>query len=287
MNAIEFVLKDKMKQLIIISSILIGHSASVFAQEKQNELPLPYSQLSLEERSYVVTGKGDKMTSLSSYTLFSKDGVEYILPKKDKYRHVFSVLENLAISEQVYRKSLSFDQWMDQYEGTFLSSAPLDFTEEWEYNYSSPLNALHSYWHALYNCDAETILRCSDSSFRIYLERNKKWNLLASPPVFNSDGQTKIVPLLTGECVIGGKKYTVIFYRRECPENPKSNRISFHWEYFVFLDGTYYQTYAPAGSQFGSMDKVMNLGTLSQTYENFVDILKETSMPKEFYMLMD
>ena len=152
---------------------------------------------------------------------------------------------------------------------------------------SSPLNALRSYWHALVHCDSEIVLRYSDPSFVNYLERHKKWNLLASPPVFNNDGHTKITPLLKGICIIGEKEYTMLFYRRECPENPKSNRIGFHWNFFVLINGVYYLSDAPAGSQFGNMAEAMKLGGVypAAKYEYLVDKLKTTSMPEIFYKI--
>ncbi|MDF7801972.1 hypothetical protein P4C99_21025, partial [Pontiellaceae bacterium B1224] len=72
-------------------------------------------------------------------------------------------------------------------------------------------------------------------------------------------------------------------------DNPKSNRISFRWIFFVLIDGTYYLSDAPAISQFGNMAEAMNLGFVypAGKYEYLVDKLKNTSMPQEFYKITD
>ena len=278
-----------MKLLIIISSILIGSSESVLSQERQKELPPAYERLSLETRGYPVTVKKGEVVDLSSYILLEKDDALYLLPEKKSHQKLFCFLERRAISEQKYSRISSYRQWVGQYNGTLLNRAAYDFTDEWEYSFSSPLNALRSYWHALNNCDAELVLKYSDPSFVIYLERSKKWSLLASPPVYNNDGCTKITPLVKGTCEVGGKEYTMLFYRRECPVDPKSNRIYFHWDFFVLLNGTYYLSDAPATSQFGNMAQAMKLGFVypAGKYDDLAEELKATSMPKEFYTIKD
>ena len=119
-----------------------------------------------------------------------------------------------------------------------------------------------------------------------YLKKHRKWDLLADPPTFANDGLTRVVPLLTGTCeALDGKKYTMLFYRREAPENPEQSRISFHWDFVVFSDGSYRLSDAPAGSQFGNMVEAMELGFVypAGEYRALAETLKTTSMPEAFF----
>ena len=203
---------------------------------------------------------------------------------------IFRMQEVIAIENGMYRKVDCFETWMKQYNGEILKDESFfNILEPFEYDFTSPWNAIRSYWRGLVNSDAEVILRHSDPSFISYLEKHRKRSLLNDPKRFNNDGLNKVVPLLTGTCVMGGKKYTMLFYRREALENPELNRISFRWQFVVFLNGSYHLSEAPAMSQFGNMVEAMKLGFVypSGKYNYLREKLKETAMPEAFYFLQN
>lgn len=200
---------------------------------------------------------------------------------------IFVELEQEAIKKGFYDKVDTLDEWVAEYSGIFLNEPSYNLQDEWIYDFSSPMSSLHSYWHAYYKLDIDVILKHSDPAFLMFLEKYRKTTLMRSPPKYANDGMSKITPLLTGKCVMEGKEYVVIVYRREFPENPKVNYISLHWDYFVFLNGKYYFSNAPSASQFGRIYATMGMLYIPSVgkYDFFAQKLKNTHVPRHFYTI--
>lgn len=260
---------------------IVGGSTNASAKAGESHEPLRTSEENEKFRKqYTITAEEHARDDWERFSRAREAGLNEQM--------IFRMQEVIAIEKGIYQKVSHFKDWMEQYDGRVQSEvAPFDIFDPFEPDFTSPWNAIRSYWCGLVKCDAETILRHSDPSFISYLAKHRKRSLMNEPKSFNSDGLNIVVPLLIGSCVMDGKKYTILLYRREAPESPELNRISFRWQFVVFLNGTYHLSEAPAMSQFGNMAEAMKLGFVypSGKYDCLSEKLKGTEMPHEFYNL--
>ncbi len=287
---------------IIFGSICLGLLGNVVAEQKTNLFAVGRGEIgsvtqtngqsrssravTWEEHKERVQYEKERLKRLRPLA-DERERLSYIRSRGASEESIFRLLENEAIKEGIYEKVENVDDWMLQYYGEMLGESSYDLRDEWDYDFSSPSNALRSYWHAYYKLDVAIILRHSDVSFIRYLETQKKRTLLGCPPKYGNDGMTKVTPLLSGKCVMDGKEYTLVLYRREFPKNPQKHTISIQWESFVFLNGRYYLSFAPAGSQFAKVYESMGTGYIypAGIYETLSKKLEPTNVPKHFYII--
>ena len=199
---------------------------------------------------------------------------------------IFKWDERLAIKNGIYKSVNTLQEWMSEYSGVQITNqASFNYLDEWTPDFSTPDRALRSFWHARSICDAETILHNSDVSFTHFWGK-APW-LVGSPKMYCSDGATEITILLSGCCVLNGREYTMLFFKRTSPTDPKSNLYSLQRQFFVSLYGKYYLTYDPLTSRFADIYKCLGMEdmTTGGMYKSFVPKLKKTLVPQSFYMI--
>ena len=202
-------------------------------------------------------------------------------------RAIFRVEEGYEIRDGIYSKVNTFKEWVRVY-ATEMPDPPISFNyaEPWDMDFSTPTSALHSYWRCMQICDSETAFRHSAPSFQDRLDSWKPRCFFGTPKTPFPDKHTEITVFLSGTCIVNGKQYVALFYRRTEPIEPKLNRISFHVSYFVYLNEKYYRAHLD-NSSFGSLVKCMGLEGKPLFFKNIEQAesnLKDSSMPLEFYM---
>ena len=202
---------------------------------------------------------------------------------------IFLTDEAEAFQNGIYKSANTLQEWMSEYNGVLVTNqTSFNYLDEWTPDFSTPDRALRSFWHARGICDAETILHNSDVSFtHFWGEEHKAPWLVGSPKAHYCDGVTKITTLLSGSCVLGGREYTMLFFRRESSIDPKSNQFSLQRQFFVSLYGKYYLTYDPLLSRFADIYKCLGMEDMATggMYKNFVPKLKYTQVPQSFYLI--
>jgi len=206
---------------------------------------------------------------------------------KEDYIH--RVMEQDAFRKGIYKEVSTLDEWLKQYRGKIYNPPIVfDFTDQWTPDFSTPEKALRSLWYCKNKCDAETILSNADPSF-IYQYKVKlkdPW-LAGSPKTYHNDGLTKITILMSGKIVLGGREFTMLFYRREHPAEPKKHVISFQDNYFVHLNGKYYLSEAIYSTEFADVYGIMGWGGFypAREYKEMIEHLKKTKTPLSFYSI--
>jgi len=223
-----------------------------------------------------------------TYSNSEKASVEYKMRMEGmEESNIFSMQEAIAIQKGIYKKVYNLNDWIKQYEGKLLlKEHPFDKYDGWKYDFSTPLSALRSYSYARGQKDVRIILTHSDPSF---IKRLKEWDawLFDNKPVLK-DKISKITPLLIGRCALDGKEFVAILYRMESPKIPKENRIRLMVDYFVYINGKYYLSDCPRGSQFGGIYQMMKMGDVypAGLYNKLVKSFeKKTNVPSMFYLI--
>ena len=201
---------------------------------------------------------------------------------------VHVAMEHDAFRKGIYKEVSTLDEWLKQYWGKIYNPPIVfDFRDTWTPDFSTPEKALRSFWYCEYKCDVKTILSNADPSF-ISIEKKvgSSW-LTATPKTYHDDGLTKITILMSGKIVLGGREFTMLFYRREHPTEPKKHVISFMRGYFVHLNGQYYLTNAILGTEFTDVYGIMGWGGFYPAceYKEMIEHLKKTKTPPSFYSI--
>lgn len=202
--------------------------------------------------------------------------------------------ENVMLAREVFRlgneaiSTNSWNEWQRIYRAEILNPPVVfDLTDQYSPDFTTPLNALRSYWRAIYTGDAQTLLNNSDERAREWLKKS----MGVDPRVTRASyalltNLTRLTVLLKASNSVEGNDYVLFLSRKQSSVSPKTNYVTFNIEIFRREQDRYVFTRDLCFSPFGLVLSAAGAsGGNLRAYPEFHEALKRSAFPAHFYTI--